>query len=344
MYDIDALKRSNRVVILQDLSMLEDLVFNGNGYPYLRKILSKGQAKRRLYALLLYFWQYGNDEPLTEEQESILSMSREGLFDKEWEYKNISFHPLRGVEIKLSQETMERNLCKDKHWDAKSWKRYVYLFMSLGLLKRHLPDQHGAEDNSLLQMGDREYAKDKKGRASTWYHVPNYETSDSVTGEPYFILSRAEYRARQLHEHKVSVSNICKDNVRDALGETDANSIFDYVSNKPYKPVQDTREIFESIVMRQLAEDGWTREDKVLSEAYVQCGIVKEGELFEDDDDSKKNISESTIKRRWNAFKSYLVSNGIKAVPPTKEDRQRWNLPDQRWIIIDVSKWRSPAS
>lgn len=347
----------------RNIALLDDLVFcEQPSYPNLSKMLSKGQAKRRLYALILYFFQYGNTAPLTEAQLSILFMNN-GEVSKEQEFKWISYHDIRGIEILFSFSAMANTLCKDKHWDNKGWERYVYLFMALGLLRRHRPDQHVnvSGDNTPLQEtsliiagwkrkkdGTLEKLEGKKEikRSVTWYHVPNYEKEKQ--------LEQAEKRACLFLQNKVSVSNISKDNVRDVLGEKTANSIWDTVNREPYKPVQDMRNKIEAVLYQQLKEHGFTTEEKLLEEIYVRYDVAHYSD--EDDDilspmteDEFKKLKEDSftiakIKKRWHEMKPYFSKRGIKAIPPRKEDRQRWNLPDRRWIIIDVNRWRGPAS
>ena len=333
-----------RADILENLSILESRVFKGTEYPSLCKMLSKGAGCRRLTALLLYFWQYGNSEPLSEEQKFILSMSEEytSAMDKEKEANSISHNSQRGNEICFPVYRMAAVLCQDKpSWDDKSWKRYVYLFMSLGLVKRYLPDQHEPWENTPLQNISLEAAgwvKNAKGvyvkpknkdikRASTWYHVPNYSTNG------YFILRRAEDRAKLFQQYRVSVSNIHKDSVRDVLGDTVANSIFDTTNKQPWEPVQKMRSVFEDVLEKQLAEAGWTTEAKVLKAVYEHYQVYQHGELFEDEEDRSKKHAELSIKKNWSKFKPELRRRGIKAVPPTAEDRERWGLPDRRWIF-----------
>lgn len=325
-----------RASILNDLSMLDELVFTGERFPMLCKVLSKGGGRRRLTALLLYFWQYGNAEPLSDEHAFILSMGgiTPDAARKEKEANSISHSSQRGNEICLSFADMAALLCQDKRWDDKSWKRYVRLFVSLGLLRRYLPDQHEPAANTALQNFSLELAAQKGRRAVSWYHVPNYATNGN------YILNRAEQRATAFREHGITVSNISKDNVRDVLGETVANSVFDTLNREPWEPVRETRSVFDAVLTEQL-QDGWTTEAKVLEAVYERYNVFRDGELFEDEQEQGETVSEWTLKRRWKEYKPDLAKRGIKAVPPTAAERERWNLPDRRRIIIDLNRWRA---
>lgn len=181
----------------------------------------------------------------------------------------------------------------------RTWQGNVTLAVSIGLLRKLKPDADSK--HPALQQLYREGVQNGKAPKNL-YSVPTY-TND--------LFSEAEAALAQWHETGVSQTKITKASVSHAQGRAQANAIF---RDSRFKSARMALEAAQSIIDR-------------IVQAVEERGYTTKLEAVQGD------------SKAWDMLRGYILDEaGASYRRPTREDIERYNLPDTSWIISAKAK------
>lgn len=207
---------------------------------------------------------------------------------------------------------------------------------TLGLLDQHKPGNHSPENNTAAENYSVGVAE-KHGNHShpaTWYEFHKYTPER---------LAKAEAK---LAENGGKIPR-GKDAIRDAYDDKTANRATD-TRYGIHPGTVAYREAMRAAAITRLNRDGYFRKDDILADVLSASDAIKAEERAKEAaedifSEATKKIFDAAKKERGrirNAWDEYLTDKGLfkdesltKPHPPSKEERQRYNLSDGKYII-----------
>ena len=220
--------------------------------------------------------------------------------------QRMSYHDGRGWEMMLSYDTMT---ALGAGTDKATWEKAVLKLATLDLLRMFRPrtaDEYRDMNTSVQQLS-AERAIEATRKPVTWYHVPKYTKQRLKAAEELAKVVKAG-------------AAVDKDSLRDELGAKQANRITD--TGYDIHTKTKVRRTYLKIALEwQLIRFHFTTTEAVLDdlcgkEAYLVFGNRKQYE------------------KTWKAYKPLLFADlGLKEGRPSKEEKEKWGIVGDRWII-----------
>lgn len=188
---------------------------------------------------------------------------------------------------------------------------WTFNFMeATGMIEKFDPSRERGPWMSWLEEEARKYAKETGyKRPAVYYHLPKWNLE---------IIESAEALASEKPRVKTLL------NLIDTIGETEAQAVYD-TDRRIKNCVEEAREILESILAKELTENGYTRPDRLIT------ALRRTRRKFLRDVRPVQLVKDYT--------RPMCEKYGLRYARPTAEQVERWNLrkrngePDLRWII-----------
>lgn len=188
---------------------------------------------------------------------------------------------------------------------------WTFNFMeATGMIEKFDPSRERGPWMSWLEEEARKYAKETGyKRPAVYYHLPKWNLE---------IIESAEALASEKPRVKTLL------NLIDTVGVKEAQAVYD-TDRRIKNCVKEAREILESILAKELTENGYTRPDRLIT------ALRRTRRKFLRDVRPVQLVKDYT--------RPMCEKYGLRYARPTAEQVERWNLrkrngePDLRWII-----------
>lgn len=201
---------------------------------------------------------------------------------------------------------------------VETWHNCVVFGATLGLIERRKPYHIPEQICRTAMSRSASHAKGIGQRAVSWYHIPYY--SDAV-------LQQAEAIAQQFKREGISRSKLTTGGLIHAVGKEAANKAILY-SREPSQA--DTRAELEitAHIRQAIKAIGYTTKDAAI------CAAINTWHSWTDSSRPPLRQWKATVNRVWQNRHSRI----LKAVHatygrPTKDEKEKWQLMDNCWII-----------
>lgn len=188
-----------------------------------------------------------------------------------------------------------------------TWEKTVVLFTCVGLIDRYMPTSKTATqkyEKKALQTAKEQSHK----RSTAFYSIPEYTEEH---------LYHMEEQARKWIEGHGNCNSFSKSTIIDIFGNDLANKIYQDKRRKPWKKTKAERDMAH-ILIRQLILNGYTTRNRLIAEVA----------------EDYPNESTYTARETWDrAHYRILQEVGARHHRPTQEEKEKYNLKGEGWII-----------
>ena len=199
---------------------------------------------------------------------------------------------------------------------VETWHNCITFGTALGLIERKKPLKNSQHTTALSRSAGT--AKRKGQRPVSWYHIPYYSEK---------LLSKAEAIAQQFKREGISRSKLSKGGLTHAVGREAASKAIPY-AREP-SPA-DTRAELEIInhLRQALKAIGYTTKDATL------CAAINTWYSWTGSSHPPLRQWKATVNRVWqNRHRRILKAVQATYGRPTKDEKEKWQLMDNCWII-----------
>lgn len=197
-----------------------------------------------------------------------------------------------------------------------TWHDCIVFGAALGLIERLKPRKHGKYTTAIARSAGK--AKAKGQRAVSWYHIPYY--SDAV-------LIHAEKTAIQFRREGINRSSLSTGGLIQAVGKAAANKAIVYSRGPSRQERQAEQEIVKHL-RQTIKTIGYTTKDATI------CAAINAWYAWAEGARPPLHLWRLTVNRVWqNRNKRILKTVQATYGRPSKDEKERWNLTGNGWII-----------
>lgn len=205
-------------------------------------------------------------------------------------------------------------ICR-KGGDKKTASACITMFCLFGLIEKRSAnwylDPH-ADGYSFMAKGHRERAPNPYGRGIMWYHIPEY-TPD--------LLQRAERYAAIWQESGHTRKAISKPTLIRLYGFEEADRAYGYNDVRLSKRSREAERRIRAEAEKLIRTAGYFYPQQLLTNCIRQL-------------EAEAQTDAAAINKTWTSIKAPLMKdNGWKYSKPSKAEKQKYSLADDRWII-----------
>lgn len=207
-----------------------------------------------------------------------------------------------------------RYICEGAH-NIRAASACITMFCLFGLIEKRSAnwylDPH-ADGYSFMAKGHRERAPNPYGRGIMWYHIPEYTPE---------LLQRAERYAAIWQESGHTRKAISKPTLIRLYGFEEADRAYGYNDVKLSKRSREAERRIRAEAEKLIRTAGYFYPQQLLTNCIRQL-------------EAEAQTDAAAINKTWTSIKAPLMKDhGWKYSKPSKAEKQKYSLADDRWIM-----------
>lgn len=207
-----------------------------------------------------------------------------------------------------------RYICEGSH-NIRATSACIAMFCLFGLVEKRSSNWYlalDADGYSFMAKGHRGRAPTPYKQGIMWYHVPEYTPE---------LLQRAEQYAAIWQQSGHTRKAISKATLIRLYGYEDADRAYGYNAVKLSKRSKEAERRIRAEAEKLIKADGYFYPQQLLSICIRQS-------------EAEAQADAAAINKTWTSIKAPLMQeNGWKYSKPSKAEKEKYSLADDRWII-----------